>query len=215
MKTFRRLGTLTAGLFIGLGLGLPALAAPGQDGADVADVDAVVATVEAKRAGDARRVGMPDDLYAGEELVTGKGARLHATLTDGGKLMLGEEAVVALDRFLLEADEPAGAVRVTKGAFRMISGSINKGLGGTLTLRTPVATIGVRGTDFWGLQTEDSLLMALLDDGELSITFPTGTVVLSEPMTLVRYQRGQERPVMDVLTPEALSEAAATVTLPQ
>ena len=129
--------------------------------------------------------------------------------------MLGEDAIIALDSFLLDADEPRGALRVTKGAFRMISGRINKTRGGTLTMVTPVATIGVRGTDFWGFQTEDSLKMALLDDGELSITFPTGTVVLTQPMTLVTFVRGAGIPVIEVLTPEALAGAAATVSLPE
>lgn len=182
---------------------------------DVGDVDAVVATAEASRADAVRRLALNDPLYEGDRLETGPGARLHATLADGGVLMLGADAVVEIDRMVLSRGEAAGELSVLRGAFRMVSGEVNKSLGGALTLRTPVATIGIRGTDFWGLQQEDSLLMALLDDGELSITLPTGTIVLTEPMTLMRFERGQDLPTLETLTPEALGQAAQTVALPE
>ncbi|MEQ8603263.1 MAG: FecR family protein [Marivibrio sp.] len=189
-------------------------AAPARAG-DVGAVDAVVATAQAARADRVRRLALNDPLFEGERLETGADARLHATMRDGSVLMLGADAALTLDRFVLDQGVAGAEMRVLRGAFRLISGEINKGLGGGLTIRTPLATIGVRGTDFWGLQREDSLLMALIDDGELSITLPSGTVVLSDPMTLMRFQRGEALPTLETLTPEGLTQAAETVALPE
>ena len=206
----------TAGALIALlAFAGPAAQAAENTADDVGDVDAVVATAEASRADAVRRLALNDPLYEGDRLETGPGARLHATLADGGVLMLGADAVIEIDRMVLSPGEAVGEIQVLRGAFRMVSGEVNKSLGGALTLRTPVATIGIRGTDFWGLQQDDSLLMALLDDGELSITLPTGTIVLTEPMTLMRFERGQDLPTLETLTPEALGQAAQTVALPE
>jgi len=211
----RTFAAATAGALFAAFVLTGAAQAAGDNDEDVGDVDAVVATAEASRADSVRRLSLNDPLYQGERLETGPDARLHATLRDGGVLMLGADASLTLDRFVLDPGAAGAELRVLRGAFRMVSGAINKDLGGTLTIRTPIATIGVRGTDFWGLQQNDSLLMALIDDGELSITLPTGTIVLTDPLTLMRFERGQALPTLETLSPEALGQAAQTVALPQ
>lgn len=144
-------------------------------------------------------------------LRTGKQSRLLVNFIDGSTLTLGDGSELSIDEMVYEPKTRGRAVlRLTQGVFRMVSGKVNKVPGGTLTIQTPLATIGVRGTDFWGEQTQDILLMALLDRGELSIETTEGTIKLSNPLHAVKVQKGKPMETF-VLTPQQLKSAVETV----
>ncbi|MCW8915645.1 MAG: FecR family protein [Magnetovibrio sp.] len=144
-------------------------------------------------------------------LRTGQQSRLQVSFIDGSSLTLGDDAELSIDEMVYEPKTKGRAVlRLTQGVFRMVSGKINKVPGGSLTIQTPLATIGVRGTDFWGQQTQDTLLMALLDRGELTIETADGTVKLSNPLHAVKVQKGEPLETF-ILTPEQLKSAVKTV----
>ena len=104
------------------------------------------------------------------------------------------------------------ALTLVKGAVRMVSGRINKISGGSLALTTPIATIGICGTDFWGLQEPDKLTLALIDNGELQITTRQGeVVVLTEPLTAVVIEPGRTPSKVVRLTAEQFRAAVRTV----
>ena len=147
-----------------------------------------------------------------ETLRTGLETRLEVTFRDDSRLTLGDASEIILDEMVYDPDSGDGAyvLRVSSGVFRMVSGAINK-KGGTLAVVTPVATIGVRGTDFWGLQEVDKLTMALLDDGELEITTPQGTVVLTRPGESVVINRDAPPGDIVVLDSAQIAVAAQTV----
>ena len=129
--------------------------------------------------------------------------------------MVGENSALTIDEMVFEPGvRSTGIITLTQGVFRMVSGKINKVPGGELIIHSPVATIGIRGTDFWGLQEKDKLTMALIDDGIFEMTGDDGkTVVLDTPLQAVVIERGQPTPDAPFsLTPAQLQEAAKTVT---
>jgi len=147
-----------------------------------------------------------------DHLQTGDEARLHVVFADGSDLSMGSSSDLVIDDMVYEpGSRGRGVLHLTKGVFRLVSGQVNKVPGGTLTIRTPLATIGVRGTDFWGWQTPEKLEMALLDDGELTITTAQGTVTLTDPLSAVVVLKGQAPSAIYTLSPEQLSAAKATL----
>lgn len=147
-----------------------------------------------------------------DHLQTGDNARLHVVFVDGSDLSMGAGSDLIVDEMVYEpGNQGQGVLHLSQGVFRLVSGQVNKVPGGTLTILTPLATIGVRGTDFWGHQTSEKLDMALLDDGELTITTAQGQVTLTDPLSAVTVLKGQPPSAIYTLSPEQLSAAKATV----
>lgn len=147
-----------------------------------------------------------------DHLQTGDEARLHVVFADGSDLSMGARSDLIVDDMVYEPGRQGhGVLRLTQGVFRLVSGQVNKVPGGKLTILTPLATIGVRGTDFWGQQTPEKLEMALLDDGELTISTTQGTVTLTDPLSAVVVLKGQAPSAIYTLSAEQLSAAKATV----
>lgn len=150
-----------------------------------------------------------------DTILTGEDTRVEISFVDESQLFIGDNSTLMIDEMIyVPGKKGHGVLTLTKGVFRMVSGRINKVKGGSLALNTPVATIGVRGTDFWGLQEENKLTMALIDDGVVEITGADGkTVTLDTPLEAVVIERDQPTPDAPFnLTPEELAEAAKTIT---
>jgi hypothetical protein len=69
---------------------------------------------------------------------------------------------VTIDRFVYDpaANSRATGIAVAKGAFRFMSGRASGRPSGPVTVRTPIATIGIRGTIFEGVVGEDAKKIA-------------------------------------------------------
>lgn len=94
----------------------------------------------------ARDLRVSDAVYRNEEISAASGSHGELELSDGSKIIVGENSVVLLDDFVVgDGGFRSGSIKVVKGAFRFITGSSKKG---AFTVTTPMATIGVRGTFF-------------------------------------------------------------------
>jgi hypothetical protein len=71
-----------------------------------------------------------------------------------------------------------GVINLLKGAMRFTSGRLGHR---SLRVVTPVATIGIRGTDFWVGQI-DGVYGVLLLSGAVEVSNDGGTVSLDEPL---------------------------------
>jgi hypothetical protein len=119
-------------------------------------------------------------IFAGEVLRTGANARLEMTLADHTVLTLGADAQLTLDDFIFV---PGAATRIDltiNGAFRYVSGKLGIGAIRAAEVRTQFATIGVRGTDFWGGPIDGHFGVVVLE-GTVTVTHRGHTVVLSHP----------------------------------
>lgn len=94
-------------------------------------------------------------------------------------LALGENAEVRLDEFVYDKDGSA-TINLVTGALRFISSA--NGHPGKLTIKTAVATIGVRGTDFWAGPI-DGVYGVLLLTGKVEVSNSGGSVTLDTPRT--------------------------------
>lgn len=181
-------------------------------GSDVGDVAKARGKVGAIYSGALRQLSLGSDVLFHDRILTGDDSRAEITFTDETQLFLGDNSELIIDEMIFEPGVKSSAtMTLAAGVFRMISGQVNKVDGGSLTLYTPVATIGIRGTDFWGLQEEDKLTMVLIDNGKLDISSGNETVTLDTPLTGVVIERGVAGIQTITITPEQLAEAAKTI----
>ncbi len=127
----------------------------------------------------ARPLSAGNPVFRNEMVATGALARAELRLADETILVLGENAQVRLDEFIYDKDGSA-TINLVTGALRFVSSA--NGHPGKLTIKTPVATIGIRGTDFWAGPI-DGVYGVLLLTGKVEVSNSAGTVTLDTPRT--------------------------------
>lgn len=92
-----------------------------------------------------RPAAVRGQVRTGDVFVSGAQSQLQILLRDRSIFTVGANARVTIDRFVIDTDRSAGgaSASVARGAFRFVSGRSGPRAG---AVRTPVASIGVRGT---------------------------------------------------------------------
>lgn len=93
-------------------------------------------------------VGLP--LKEGDRLTTAAGGSAILKLSDGTRMTLRPQSDLVLQtyRYQPESANNNMVLELLKGGFRAITGLVNKGNDRAALVKTPTATIGIRGTDF-------------------------------------------------------------------
>jgi hypothetical protein len=118
------------------------------------------------------RVGV--DIFASERVSTGTADRAHLVFLDGSAVTVGPNSDLVIDRFVYDPTTRSGdlAMSATRGTFRFVGGAISKR--SEVTVRTPGATVGIRG----GIVT---ITIGL--DGSVTAIFAFGTAMtVSNPL---------------------------------
>ena len=175
-------GIVAALYFLGMVCSLPAWAqqAAGQ-------VERQKGTASRSTASATSDLAQGSQVFVGDEIRTGPGARLLIQFDDESKLTLGENARITIDQFVYE---PAGdsnqALAIVVGVFRFISGRIANESPLDVAFSTPVATIGLRGTEFLGGELTVGMPVGQphygfqINEGAIEVISPGGSVVLDE-----------------------------------
>jgi len=105
-------------------------------------------TVERKGAALPATVGMR--LETADVLKTGADGSVGITMADNSLLSAGPNSILSLDRFEFDPTTSQGQfdAQLRKGSLAVISGRIAKQSPEAMTVRTPSAILGVRGTEF-------------------------------------------------------------------
>jgi hypothetical protein len=117
--------------------------------------------------GETRDLVYRETVYADERVETGVASKTNLAFLDQTNLFIGERSNVRLDRFVYDPGSHKGdvAISLMKGAFRFVTGEIKNKQ--NVTLRTPTASIAIRGT---------VLVLFVLADGTSEINVWSGAV---------------------------------------
>src|SRR5262249_19810481 len=120
--------------------------------------------------------------HMNDELSTGAKARLQVSFRDSTQLTLGENAKVVVDRFVFDPDAGTGQaiIKTGVGAFRMATGKISELENKKISVSTPFATIGVRGTDFWWGPIDGRFGVLLLSQSKVEVSNEAGSVLIDK-----------------------------------
>ena len=166
------------------------------------------------RNGATRALGLNAAVFRNETVATAETARLEVTFTDNTRLTLGERAKLTLDTYVFDSAAGQGAIKFGLiGTFRFVSGQVSKLASADVSVTTPVAIVGIRGTEFWGGPIDDQVLGVFLIEGAVSVSNAAGQQILSLPGqgTNIAAPGAAPGPVT-FWAPDKISRAIATVT---
>jgi hypothetical protein len=148
----------------------------------LAETKAGVATkVENKvfgiRQGDSQPLAIGSEVFMDETVRTDDESTTQLLLLDKTDISVGMKSEIVIDRFVFDPNRPQGdvVINATKGAFRFVTGTQDHN---SYTIKTPAATIGVRGTVLEWYTPPDvdyknpgaKALQVLLKSGQIDVT---------------------------------------------
>ena len=166
-----------------------AQADPGLDSLPIGQVRVVAGDVILTRS-DGSQVraenGIP--VFQGDVVETEADGSIGIVFSDDTTISLGESGPMVMDELVYDPDNQTGQAvfTVVQGVFTFVSGQIAKTGVDSMTIQTPVANIGIRGTKVAGraaAEGENSTITLLADDdgsvGEIVVANSAGVQVLS------------------------------------
>ena len=165
-----------------------AQAVPGTGAQAIGQVETLSGTVIVTHPdGTAEELASGASVYQGDTLVTGDGGAVGIVLADETTFSMAENGRMVLDEMVYDPGTQSGSVSmsVLEGVFTIVSGEIAKTDPDAMTLNTPVATIGIRGTQV-GIDLEEGgeMTVVLMEErggfvGEVVVSNEGGVVVMN------------------------------------
>lgn len=118
-------------------------------------------------------------ILVGDVVSTGANSRLELKMIDDGIFTLGARTNFVVMEYAMQENRQGAAVRLLEGAIGAVSGQIASLDNKNFRLETETATIGIRGTTFWGGRLEDDMEFALLDGKGIIVTNAAGSVEIN------------------------------------
>lgn len=101
--------------------------------------------------GQARQVDRGSEVRVGDKVETQQGGHVHLKFVDGGRVSVRPASRLVIESYAHSKDQPqlsAIKFRLDEGVIRSITGQWGEAAKERFRLNTPVAAIGVKGTDF-------------------------------------------------------------------
>ena len=147
------------------------------------------------------------DIFSHDDVRTGNG-RIAIQFLDSSVVRLTEHSKIVVDEYIYDPDPNKSklALNMASGTARFITGRLAGIQKENIFIRTPSATIGIRGTDF--TTTVDELgrsLVILLPDamgnasGAISVTTWSGTEILDKPFQATMVSTFESQPTKAVV----------------
>lgn len=128
-------------------------------------------------------------IVAGDRIKTDRQGQAQLLFSDGTKLVVGPNSSLVIESYLLRSNNRVNdfTVRALGGSFRMITGKSRKK---AYKIKTPTATIGVRGTSFDFTVEANGTTDVVLFEGEAQVCGRNGTCkILNRSCSVARAPR--------------------------
>ena len=194
------------------------------DGELIGNIESLEGEVFAIRAdGERVRHELGDQVFQGDILESGDDGKVGVLLADETTFAMGSEGRMVLDEMVCDPATQEGSVSmsVLQGVFTFVSGQVAKTDPDAMTLDTPVATIGIRGTQV-GLDIRDgeSFNVHLMEElgefvGEVVVVNDGGVEVLNDANAFTQVSSFDAAPSpFSIVTVDDILTAYGVSTLP-
>jgi len=167
--------------------------APGQvaQNGDISTLEEPIGTVDTSKGvitvirADGTQVTLAegDPLYQGDTLVSGADSAIGIIFADKSTMSMAANARIILDELVYDPQDTASnsqVFNVIQGAFMFTSGAIGKSDPEDVSVNTPVATIGIRGTKFGvNVNALDGSTNVTIFEGAVFVQNGAGSVLLT------------------------------------
>ena len=133
-----------------LALSVLAFAAGSAHAADIGQIKVSSGGVTIDRGGTAVPGTLGVHVQQGDVVKTGADGSVGITMSDNSLLSAGPNSVLALDQYAFDTTTNQGRfdTSLKKGTLAVVSGRLARQSPGSMTVSTPSAILGVRGTEF-------------------------------------------------------------------
>jgi len=124
-----------------------------------------------------RDLSLGSPVFKGDMIATDKGSAGSIQFLDKTVLNVGEGSKVSLDQYVYDASKGSGQVlfKMAQGTFRAVTGEIVKHNPESFKMQSPLATIGIRGTETGHVVNEGAEShMIMVFDGKAVMVQPLG-----------------------------------------
>jgi hypothetical protein len=117
---------------------------------DVGQIKTAKGAALIERAGQKLPAAVGAKVRQSDTVVTGADGSVGITFVDNSLLSAGPNSTLAIERYVFDSTTHAGAfdTRLSRGTLAVVSGKIAKQSPDAMTVKTPAAILGVRGTEF-------------------------------------------------------------------
>lgn len=153
-----------------------------------------------------------EQIRAGDRVLTGDDGRVELRFVDGAVVAVQPGSDFKVDEFRYDRDGERSFLSLARGAIRTVTGAIGKRVHEDFRLKTPTATIGIRGTDFETIETfcgpagcaagQRAGLTVTVYKGRVAVSNDAGTTEVPEGATLRVRTRSEPATFGDVAPAE-------------
>jgi hypothetical protein len=106
--------------------------------------------VQIERSGQRLPAPVGSVVHQGDLVITGADGSVGITFRDNSLLSVGPDSVLSIDRFVFDSTTHQGTFEssLKQGTLAVVSGKLAKQSPDAMTVKTPAAILGVRGTEF-------------------------------------------------------------------
>ena len=166
-----------------------------------------IGEITRKDSNEALLAELDSDIFSFDDVRTGNG-RMAIQFLDSSILKLTEHSKVVIDNYIYDPDPSKTklALNMASGTARFITGKLGKINNNNILIKTPSATIAIRGTDF--TTTVDELGRSLIillpnpdgtSSGEIAVETWSGTEILNKPFQATMVSTFESRPTKAVV----------------
>ena len=106
-------------------------------------------TVTAEVGGEQRILKQGDDIFVNDQIITGNKSFAVLQFVDGAKVTVRPNSAMLIEDYVYNGtDQDSATLSLVSGGLRVITGAMAKTNPENYKVRTPVALMGVRGTEF-------------------------------------------------------------------
>ena len=95
-----------------------------------------------------RNLSAGDRVFLGDKLITGQDGFMRLHMIDEALLDLRCYSIMVIEDYALKSNNRVSVINLLQGSLRKVTGEIGKWSEDVYELRTPVASVGVRGTEY-------------------------------------------------------------------
>lgn len=165
---------------LALSLLLGTVPSSAQEDSAIGTVTRVKGQVFVEREGQRISLKSGSLIEARDTLKTGLIGRVEITLNDNSVLTLADRTTLNIEGYDFPGPQSQAKFNLRLGAMRAVSGLIAKSHPGAFSVTTPVATIGIRGTDFWAGTLDAVFNVVLISGAGVYVENQRGRVELTE-----------------------------------